>query len=80
MTHRRSKEQLALREQRKAAYTYIHSTSYNDKILVEQVSTVNMTNVIHHLTVTYGSPEPQTIPYVEEGLVLSDSLGRGAYQ
>lgn len=81
MPNRRSKEKLEVKQQRSAAYKYIHKTKYVDRVIIETVSQIGMPEIIHALTVSMGAaPDPVAIPYVEHGLVLTDTLGKGILQ
>lgn len=76
----RLKQYESHKEQRKAAYRYIRETSFNDAILMETVCRVSPDQIAYRLAVVFGQPNPDAIPAVEKGLVLTDSLGRGVFQ
>jgi len=65
--------------------TFVRQEQYDDYLLVETVCQNSREDVYKHLETNYPEKceglKPSQIPdYVEKGIVLTDSRGRGAFQ
>jgi hypothetical protein len=86
MPHRRSNEAYERRTKRKnirrVSYTYILEQSWNCRIWAERVSRTSQEELYEHVVSAF--PDEGVVlgyvPEVENGLILSDSRGRGALQ
>jgi len=83
MTHRGTRSQTA--KIRRIIRTFVRHQEYRCSIWVETVCRTSRIDVLTHLEANfpeqYEGFDPSQIPdYVEKGIVLTDSRGRGALQ
>lgn len=84
MTHkrglRRSSKSYELREQSHEAHRFVSGQAFRDRTVSETVCLTTVDEVVQHLAMTFEQPTPEAVPEVELGLILHDTMGRGAFQ
>ena len=84
MTHkrgnRRSSKSYELREQSHDAHRFVSGEAFRDRLISETVCLTTIDAVVRHLAETFEQAAAEAVPEVEPGLVLSNTIGDGAFQ